>query len=233
MWNIFLNYLNSYNFFIKTINFSIIVQIISGLIEFTTLFIKVKPNIVFLKQLLVVEFIVQVIELLFYLWLITNLNNVTNITSKRYFDWIITTPTMLFTLIMYLIYIKDKNKENLNLCNKIIENKNNIFIIVFLNLLMLIFGYLGETKLLPYIFSITLGFFPFILYFWLIYDKYAKYTGFGIKLFYYFFIVWSLYGIVAYFPYYLRNTCYNILDLFAKNFFGLYLSYLIINTRII
>jgi bacteriorhodopsin len=227
-----INYLNSYNLFTQTLNLSIGVQIITGIIEFSTLFINVKPDILFLKDLLVVEFAVQIIELLFYIWLFTNLHNVSNITSKRYADWIITTPTMLFTLIMYLIYINktsnNGNKENIKLSNTFNQNKENIFIILFLNLLMLIFGYLGETEQLNKTYAVTFGFFPFILYFWLIYENYAKYSDFGKKLFYYFFIVWTFYGIVAYFPYYLRNSCYNILDLFAKNFFGLYLAYLII-----
>lgn len=226
------NYLNSYKLFTQTLNFSIGIQIITGLIEFFTLFVKVKPNILFLKQLLVVEFIVQIIELIFYIWLFINLHNVTNITSKRYADWVITTPTMLFTLIMYLIYNNQDNKEDLDLYETFQQNKYPIFIVLFLNLLMLIFGYLGETQQLNKIFTLTFGFFPFILYFWLIYENYAKYSTFGIKLFYYFFIVWTFYGIVAYFPYYLRNSCYNILDLFAKNFFGIYLSYLIIKDSI-
>lgn len=225
-----INYLNSYKLFTQTLNISITIQIITGFIEFLTLFINVKPNISFLKELLVVEFIVQMIELFFYIWLFTNLHNVTNITSKRYADWVITTPTMLFTLIMYLIYMNEDKKESLDLYKTFNTNKNNIFIIMFLNLLMLIFGYLGETDKINKIFSLTFGFFPFILYFWLIYENYAKYSDFGKKLFYYFFIVWSFYGIVAYFPYYLRNSCYNILDLFAKNFFGLYLAYLIISS---
>jgi hypothetical protein len=230
MINSLINYLNSYKLFTQSLNISITIQIITGCIEFFTLFINVKPNISFLKELLVIEFIVQMIELFFYIWLFTNLHNVTNITSKRYADWIITTPTMLFTLIMYLIYMNEDKKESLELYNTFNTNKTNIFIIIFLNLLMLIFGYLGETDKINKIVSLTFGFFPFILYFWLIYENYAKYSEFGKKLFYYFFIVWTFYGIVAYFPYYLRNSCYNILDLFAKNFFGLYLVYLIISS---
>jgi bacteriorhodopsin len=223
------NYLNTYQFFTQTLGLSLGIQILTGIIEFSTLFIKVKPDILFLKDLLVVEFSVQIIELIFYIWLLINLNTVSNITSKRYIDWIITTPTMLFTLIMYLIYMKTTNKENLKIFDTINSNKQNILIILFLNLLMLIFGYLGETQQINKNYAVTFGFFPFILYFWLIFDNYAKYTDFGKKLFYYFFIVWSFYGIVAYLPYFIRNASYNILDLFAKNFFGLYLAYLIIN----
>jgi hypothetical protein len=225
-----IHYLNSYKLFIQTLNISISIQIITGIIELLTLFINVKPDLIFLKDLLVIEFIVQMIELLFYIWLFTNLHNISNITSKRYADWIITTPTMLFTLIMYLIYMKSSDRTNIKLSDEINKNKSNIFLILFLNLLMLIFGYLGETEQLNKFYSVTFGFFPFALYFWLIYDNYAKYSDFGKKLFYYFLGVWTLYGVVAYFPYYLRNSFYNILDLFAKNFFGLYLAYLIITS---
>jgi bacteriorhodopsin len=45
-------------------------------------------------------------------------------------------------------------------------------------------------------------------------------------------VFWSLYGIVAMLPYTLKNTIYNVLDLFAKNFFGLFLSYLIVSNAI-
>lgn len=229
-----INYLNSYKLFSITLNLSIAVQIITGLIEFFTLFVTVNKNMVFLKQLLVIECIVQIIELLFYIWLFINLQNVTNITSKRYFDWVITTPTMLFTLIMYLIYTNSNNPVELDLYEAVHENKTNIIIITVLNLFMLIFGYLGETQVLNKFITLTFGFIPFILYFWLIYENYAKYSDFGKKLFYYFFIVWTFYGVVAYLPYYLRNSCYNILDLFAKNFFGIYLSFIILkNTNLL
>jgi hypothetical protein len=33
-------------------------------------------------------------------------------------------------------------------------------------------------------------------------------------------------------PYKLKNNSYNILDLFAKNFFGIYLSYLLVMKKI-
>jgi bacteriorhodopsin len=234
-----LNYLNNYNLFSKTLNISITIQIITGIIEFIVLFVSVSRKILFIKQLLIIEFVVQMVELIFYIWLFKNAHNINNITPNRYIDWSITTPIMLFTLIMYLIYEKyykkqeeeyENENENISLYDTFKENKKTIFIILFLNLIMLIFGYLGETQTIGNTYYLALGFIPFVLYFWLIYINYAKKsTDFGKKLYYYFLIVWILYGIVAYFPYYLRNSCYNILDLFAKNFFGIYLSYIIID----
>jgi hypothetical protein len=92
--------------------------------------------------------------------------------------------------------------------------------------MMLLFGYLGETSLIPAL-GVSLGFIPFFIYYYIIYEKYALLTNDGSILFFYFLFFWSLYGIVAVLPYKLKNMCYNILDLFAKNFFGLFLTYLL------
>jgi hypothetical protein len=46
-------------------------------------------------------------------------------------------------------------------------------------------------------------------------------------MFWYFAGVWSLYGVAAIMPYYWKNIGYNILDIFSKNFFGLYLAYVL------
>jgi bacteriorhodopsin len=92
---------------------------------------------------------------------------------------------------------------------------------------MLLFGYLGEINLVPTLLGVSLGFIPFLIYYYIIYKKYAILSNNGFKIFLYFFIVWSFYGIVAVLPYKIKNICYNILDLFSKNFFGIFLSYLL------
>ena len=63
-----------YNFYI-TLILSVIVQIITGLLEIGTLFIKVDTPYIIIKQLLVLEVTVQVIEGLFYFWLLLNFND--------------------------------------------------------------------------------------------------------------------------------------------------------------
>jgi bacteriorhodopsin len=40
-------------------------------------------------------------------------------------------------------------------------------------------------------------------------------------------IVWGLYGVAAMFSPVWKNTAYNILDVLAKNFYGIFLSILI------
>jgi hypothetical protein len=210
---------------------SIIIQILTGFIEIISLFFKVPSNFLFLKQLMLLELIVQLIEGSFYIYWFYNFNDILNITPKRYFDWAFTTPTMLLTLIFYLIFLKhqkDKISFNLDFFELFKKEFYNIVIIWLLNWLMLLFGYLAEINLLPVLLGVSLGFFPFLTYYYIIYQKYALHTNEdGLKLYFYFFTFWSLYGIVAILPYKIKNTCYNILDLFSKNFFGIFLSYLL------
>jgi len=224
--------MNTKYYFYNTLILSVIVQIITGLLEIGTLFVKVDTPYMIIQQLLVLEVSVQVIEGLFYFWLLLNFNEVTNVTPKRYIDWSITTPTMLITLIIYLIYLEYREKgqdtSKLELFSLLIKNSVNISYVFYLNWLMLIFGYLGEVKIIDTVTGVFLGFIPFLIYYYIIYVNYAVRSTTGWKIFWYFFFFWSLYGVVALLPYYIKNTFYNILDLFAKNFFGIFLSYIIL-----
>jgi hypothetical protein len=214
---------------------SILIQIITGIIDIISLFNKVPPNFEFLKQLLLLEVVVQFIESSFYIYWFYNFNNILNITPKRYFDWVITTPTMLITLIFYLIFLKYKDNNisyKLNFFELFNQEFYTIITILLLNWVMLLFGYLGEVNLLPVLLGVFLGFIPFLIYYYIIYKKYAVLTNNGFKIFLYFFIVWSFYGIVAILPYKIKNMCYNILDLFSKNFFGIFLSYLLFINKV-
>jgi bacteriorhodopsin len=219
-------------FFYVTLVISVVVQVITGFIEIGALFINVPTIYSIIRQLLLLELGVQFIEGVFYVWLVYNFSKIVNVTPKRYIDWAITTPTMLITLIIYLIYLgkKEKNKiESESLFYLISDNKGVIIPVIILNWLMLVFGYLGEMKILPLLLGVFLGFIPFLIYYYLIYINYVHESK-SIKnnlLFWYFFFFWSLYGVVAVLPYYVKNSLYNILDLFAKNFFGLFLSYII------
>ena len=224
--------MNTKYLFYITLVISIIVQIITGIIEIAAFFIKVPPIYLLIKQLLIVELVVQIVEGMFYLWLAYNFTKVLNVTPKRYIDWAITTPTMLITLMLYLIYLNKKveNKTNeLDFFTLLKDNSAIIIPVIILNWLMLLFGYLGEMKLIPIFLGVFLGFIPFLVYYYIIYVNYVTQcqSESGYLLFWYFFCFWSLYGVVAGLPYHIKNAFYNILDLFAKNFFGIFLSYII------
>ena len=191
-----------------------------------------------LKEMMLLELFVQLIEGSFYVYWLYDFKNILNITPKRYFDWVITTPTMLINLIFYLIFLqyKDNNtndnlNDNLNFVKLFKTEFSTIITILLLNWSMLLFGYLGETSVIPVLLGVSLGFVPFLIYYYIIYEKYALLSDDGYKIFLYFFVFWSLYGVVAIFPYKIKNMCYNILDLFSKNFFGLFLTYLIFTNK--
>ena len=172
----------------------------------------------------------------FYAWLYYNIDRVKNITPKRYADWAITTPTMLVTLVAYIIYLNAPSSESLSLLQILRENAAPIAQILVLNWLMLLFGYLGEVGVIPLVAGVALGFVPFIAYFYIMYERFIAndanifINSTSMKIYAYFLVFWSLYGIVAVLPYALKNTIYNVLDLFSKNFFGLFLSYLIVTS---
>jgi bacteriorhodopsin len=215
--------------------FSIVVQVITGVIELLALFVKTAPGMALIKQLLGLEVAVQAVEGAFYAWLYFNIDRVKNITPKRYADWALTTPTMLVTLVAYIIYLNAPHgSQPLSLLQILRENAVPIAQIVGLNWLMLLFGYLGEVGVIPLVAGVALGFAPFIAYFYIIYERFmtndmnSAGTSTSMKIYAYFLVFWSLYGIVAVLPYALKNTIYNVLDLFSKNFFGLFLSYLIV-----
>ena len=199
----------------NTAFFSLAVQFFTGVVDLYVILMPVASELLLLKQLLIMEFLVQFIEGIFYIWLAFNISTAVNITRKRYYDWSVTTPVMLITLSSYLIYLKIKETGSSaipDFFDVLDANYATFFKIVVLNALMLIFGYLGEINVLPTSTSVMAGFLPFLAMFYIIYESYAKYTYSGMLLFTYFFIAWSLYGVSALFNYQCKNLYYNILD---------------------
>jgi hypothetical protein len=224
-----------------TAKFSLISQVIIGLVDMIAL--QVKSKKIILKQLLTLELFVQMIEFMFYLWLIykgpTDVN--TEVTKYRYYDWFISTNVMLFTFIVYIVHLQFPEKNIREIYN---ENKGHIHSVIYLNTIMLLIGYLGEIKKINMRHSVYMGFIPFFIYYGIIYNVYVKKEVLNKNnvdkekqneinlLFWYFFIVWSIYGISALFPYNEKNVSYNILDIFSKNFFGLFLSWKVFKDKI-
>ena len=222
--------MNSQNIIKTTAKASFYIQVITAMLDLLALNIKLEEKDNILKQLLTLELIVQLVEGGFYFWLINSVDNIDNITKFRYHDWMFSTPTMLISLVVYLIYLRnveEKKDEILDFWKLMTQYKNIIIQIVILNELMLLFGYLSEIGKLTNIKAVILGFIPFYMMFRIIYDNFAKYTKNGMMLFKYFVGIWALYGIAALTEYNIKNTSYNILDLFAKNILGLYYAYVV------
>jgi len=207
--------------------FSLIVQSIVGIIDYLAIKIEVDLKDELLKDLLKIELYVQIIEFIFYVWLIYYFNKVSqNITPVRYLDWAVTTPLMLITLSAFL----NHDGTTTSRFSDFLSNHTcSVITIVLLNAAMLLFGLVGELGYLSTYVSTALGFIPFALNFKYIKDTFLPSSEdfFKNALFYWFVFFWGLYGVFAVMSYTVKNTGYNILDIFAKNFFGLFLAYII------
>jgi len=127
----------------------------------------------------------------------------------RYLDWAITTPMMLLALGLALTY---NNGLHLSL--------SLILTVIFLNYVMLVVGYLGETNRLPRLQASLIGFIPFFVMFWLIYSLVGNSLANKV-LFWLYFVVWSMYGVVYLLDEELKHMFTNLLDLIAKCLIGL------------
>lgn len=220
----------------ETALISIVIQAITAVIDIYGLQIPVGDNFTILKEILKVELVVQVIELIFYIWLVLSIHSIRNITIFRYADWAVTTPLMLITLMAYLSIDEDKY---LSFRGFLKQHKSSIVLVVVLNALMLGFGFLSELFPAHQLSLVLLGCIPFIGYFYHIWKDYLKREKPEVhpvftrdRLFWYFAVIWSLYGVAAFFPYVIKNTAFNLLDLFSKNAFGIMLVYIISHHQI-
>jgi bacteriorhodopsin len=218
---------------IQTAYISLIVQLITGGIGSVGLFLELKPEDRILKDILRLETIVQFIEFIFYYWLVNNLSNIPeNVTLIRYIDWNITTPLMLVSTAMFMKYNTMKENEKKIETKDFIEHeKEKVYQIVIYNFAMLLFGLLGELGYLSKYISFPLGFIFFYLSFQVLENNYIGDNTTNLYLYKFLFGVWALYGVAALLNFELKNTCYNVLDIFSKNFYGLFIFYVIYQTK--
>ena len=208
----------------KTVLLSLFVQITTGVIQLYGLFLKLAKKDEILKTILTLETVVQFIEAVFYTWLAYGLYNLKDVTSRRYYDWMLTTPAMLLATIIYFKYLENKEFTFFDFLK---DNKPNILKIFGYNWAMLLFGYLGEIKKITLTTGIPIGFVFFGLSFYEIFTNYVT-TPEAEQLFYFLLFVWSLYGVAAVLSTNAKNVMYNLLDIVSKNFYGLFIFYKIL-----
>lgn len=192
-----------------------------------------------LKYILAIETTVNVIASVAYSSLITLIKqpNYSSITSYRYLDWFATTPLLLLSFTLYLQYRKSIATSTATITDNSIATTSpvkfeydKLGIIVLLNAIMLVFGFLGETNKINHTLACVLGFLPFIAMFYLIWKWYGDDIHNKI-IFQIFIVVWSLYGIVYFLPNESKNISYNILDVIAKVGFGLLIWFEVVQLR--
>jgi bacteriorhodopsin len=205
------------------------VQTITGIFGLYGLTIPLSPKDAILHQVLGLEMIVQIIEFIFYIGFL-NVLNLNDLTKKRYYDWFLSTPVMLFTISLYFFYvnfIEGQDTKPISLIDFTKNNSTQIAGIVILNFLMLLFGYLAEVGIIDRWLAFVLGTGALCGSFGIIYRFYAKFSEKTKNIFWLMFGLWALYGIAFLFPPVAKNLGYTALDIFAKNFFGIFLYYII------
>lgn len=213
-----------------TLYLSIIIQIIALIFGFFAQIKDVNDEDKLLHDIMTLENIVQIIEFTFYVSVslfVTNLIN-TDIAKFRYYDWVITTPIMLITTLLYFVNnnkcLHEKREKNrINFWSIINDEKKSIIKIVLSNFGMLLVGFLQEYGLLSLFLSTITGFG------FLDYSFYQLYQYVGDleskQLFWFMFIIWSFYGFAAMTKNKIKNTMYNLLDIVSKNFYGIFIAY--------
>jgi bacteriorhodopsin len=134
------------------------------------------------------------------------------LTENRYLDWYITTPIMLFVLILVLGIDISK-----------IAQLVTIVLVILLDFAMLHFGYLGETGTMKKPVACLWGFIPFFIMFALIYRTFLVPNQSNKKNFLFgaYVVVWALYGLVFLLDETNKNIATNLLDAVAKGGVGI------------
>jgi hypothetical protein len=133
---------------------------------------------------------------------------------------------MLFSTMVYYEY-KNKPEEVVTLQSFWDEHWQDVLIVFGFNAVMLLFGYLYERNVIGLMTSQGVGFAGLVGSFYVIWDRFASKSPETYPLFWFMAVVWSLYGVAAFASPTLKNASYNILDVVAKNFYGVFLSVLI------
>ena len=181
-----------------------------------------------LKYSLVSETCVNVIAGLTYTYIMNLLDgkglSLNKVTPIRYIDWVLTTPLLILSFVLYVNHYDNKKRreENPNHVN-IKPDYNALSYIIPLNFLMLLFGYLGETGKMEKYKALGLGFAAYSALFYSIYDSYVKNNkSNNVKGVYAAFtFVWFLYGVAYLLDTVYKNIAYNFLDVISKAGFGI------------
>lgn len=215
--------------------YSLLIQAFIAIVCILGIFIKLDSKDKILNDILILETIVQIVEFTFYVWLIYNFATLNiNVTLVRYLDWFITTPTMLFTLIAFMIYrnntLNNINTENMSFKEIINSHFNTLAYIFVANAGMLFLGFLGEYNAITKNLAFITGTILLLISFYLIYYNFVSSDWLNNYLFWFNFILWSGYGVAYMCSYTTKNVIYNIIDIFSKNINGLLIfSYILFN----
>jgi hypothetical protein len=133
---------------------------------------------------------------------------------------------MLFSTMVYYDYTNNPD-ETVTIQSFLERHWKEVLLVFAFNLIMLGFGYGYERGVLDLVSSTLLGFVGFAGSFYVMWESFASKSPENYPLYAFMFIVWALYGVAALVSPLWKNVSYNLLDVVAKNFYGVFLSYTI------
>jgi bacteriorhodopsin len=176
-------------------------------------------NIPEVRHILNIETAISLIAGYFYSVFLTQINDDkkqrfdwSEVSRTRYIDWMITTPLMLFNLVVFLAY---ESKRDIGV--------SELAIIILLDYIMLGSGFCGESKIFNKTLMFVLGFAAFFAMYYYIFIKFVNTKLGGVKnsLFIVYIVLWGFYGVTYMLPETYKIISYNILDCIAKCFVGI------------
>jgi bacteriorhodopsin len=169
-----------------------------------------------IRHMLNLETCISIVALFFYGQFIKKVTDPTidykSLSLTRYTDWLITTNIMLLVLALFAGFHSGREVSALVYLG-----------MVGLNVVMLGVGYLGESGRMERSTAMIVGFLAFGALFGVIWYYFLR----GVKsvaahaLFWFYVVVWGLYGVVYSWEEVSKNVSYNILDLISKVLVGL------------
>ena len=186
-----------------------------------------------LSAILLLETIVQGVEFAWYLVVgLLFLSGRSVDVVYRYLDWLVTTPVMLITLMLFLLFLHEPCLEY----NGIVQKQPNLFALIAVSVVadwvMLGCGLYYEMKKSTAAFvvasvALLVAFVPHALV------LANHFSWLGLEALLTTLVIWALYGVVSYA---LRsnekqkNGAYNVLDIFSKNVAGVVVSVCALNS---
>lgn len=175
-----------------------------------------------LWTLLFLEMVVQCVELAAYVFFIRGATTVDAVTRIRYYDWVITTPVMLFTLAAYMDYARGGRESLADFARR---DAKPLAAIALSNAAMVMAGCAAERGMISRPAGLGLGFAAYAVTFSVLWREYARHSPQGRRLFALVSATWALYGVAFALEPTTKNAAYNLLDVVAKNFFGVFLAW--------
>lgn len=193
---------------------SLAAQFLINLVTLGTLAFVETPDD--LRLIVALEASVQLVEFLWYATAVYRKREI--VTSSRYIDWIISTPTMLLTSILFY-----RLRAGEDVVATFPDHAGLLVAVVLFNTAMLLCGLAIEYKLASIYSAGLTGYAMLVVTFVIVATFVPQGDTLSETLHYATFLVWSLYGVAIALPYAPKNIAYNLLDVVSKNFFGIFL----------